>query len=249
MVGHLLFVAAIGLGSSFFVAYVIAKTFFSNSFSTGIADFVATISLICFVLYLVSFPMIHYWALLFPTIFLLISFAIGTPKLITQRQRAKRSVDKGNISQALRFYAQAGDISEVHRVLRGLPKSPIQGLLIDAAAELLQLEKSAVIAQKAGVSRVTTQHLMQQTQQATNALWARVERIASVADQRVAYDAVERLMNREAMTLQRLIQATRKNREALAALTLSGGSQEALEDAERALGAFGEVIGDLNVLS
>ena len=56
-------------------------------------------------------------------------------------------------------------------------------------------------------------------------------------------------MNREAMTLQRLIQATRKNREALAALTLSGGSQEALEDAERALGAFGEVIGDLNVLS
>lgn len=162
-------------------------------------------------------------------------------------ERAERAKRKGELRKALSLFARAGDTANVRTTLLTLPDLPVQALLIEAAEHLLELQSSAVLAQKTGVSNILTKEFTQQAQVALDALWGRVERIVSVTNQKVDSGIVKQLLKEEEQILQRLIQSAKKNREALAALTLSHDSREAIEDAERHLRAFGDVLGDLSV--
>ena len=210
-------------------------------------------------------PILYYflrwWVILSPVIVILVLIAgfnlgeiyvsiKGLAKALKTRfsvsGRARRASERGEIDAALRLYAGAHDISGIRETLSRLPNLPIRKLLIEAAEEVLELEKNAVNARKkAVIPRAEAESLVKRTQQATDALWERARRMAALSPKTLNSTEVRALLAQDSQILQRLVQSATQSQTALTMLILKGGSREALEDAEIDLRTFGEVVGEL----
>ena len=159
--------------------------------------------------------------------------------------RAERARDAGRLGEALQRYVRAygEDRSGVDGFFsEALPYRSVRTILIDAAWELCELERSAALARAAGVPVALTARLVGEAQAAGSVLWRSADRVGAVAAQRCSSLEVARGLGREAERLTRVYEAVLQVRGALAELTLSGTGGRDLESAELRLRAVAQAL-------
>lgn len=158
-----------------------------------------------------------------------------------------KAADDGNIPEAIRLYARAGNSQEAFQMLGRLPDWPVRASLIDAAQELMNLERNLTVARKTNVPDAVTSRLSNEVRDTAIVLWSRAERIAATHEYGVDSPRLQQSLKLEAARIQELQMAIRDSREGLAELTLSGaGGSKLFEQVEARFRTLAEIARTLD---
>jgi uncharacterized membrane protein YkvA (DUF1232 family) len=132
---------------------------------------------------------------------------------------------------------------------RRLPPWPIGATLIDAAGELLELDRNLAASRQRGVPEAVTERLASESRLAAGTLWDLADRLAVTASFGVSTDGLQSRLHQEQERVQELGTAIREARAGLAELMLAGaGGRENLERAERRFRALARTAEELQEL-
>jgi hypothetical protein len=167
----------------------------------------------------------------------------------TLEARLSRAKRADTLPQELRRVAEKSDFEALNRSLQLLlPDWPIRAVLIGAVAEIARLQQS-VAAASAMLGEAMTKQLAQQTRDILLTLVASAERLTMLAAQNpetrrvhdqtvMTSDRIREKLERESEWLGQISITAKESREGLAVITLSGGSRNALLEAETRLKAL-----------
>ena len=137
----------------------------------------------------------------------------------------------------------------LHTLDRRLPPWPIGSVLIDAARELLELDRNLAAARHRGVPEPVTARLIGESRLAATSLWDLADRLAVTASFGISTEGIETRLQQEQERVQKLGVAIREARAGLAELTLAGAaSRNNLDRAERRFRALARTAEELQAI-